>query len=711
MREGLEGKLYVNRELSWLEFNRRVLFEAKYKEVPLMERLKFIAIYFSNLDEFFMVRVGSLTDLKELQPDKIDDKTGWTPAQQLDSIYKRVRELEKEAEKVYSNIVAELKANNIDILNVDKLNKVEELLAEKHFKEAIYPLLSPQIIDKSHPFPFLKNKESYVVVVLDNKKSEFRIGIVPILNLEKFIVFNVDNRQKVVFVADLVKHFAYKLFGKEEIEEVSIVRVTRNADISVDEAILESDTDVDFRGIMQGLLKKRRKLAPVRIQFSKKVSDRLMEHLCEKISLTKNEVFISQIPLDFSFGFKVGKFLKANEDMFFKEHKPIKSLNIKKGNLIPYILQKDILLSFPFESISPFVELLYEAADNPNVVSIKISLYRLANHSKIVAALAYAAERGKEVLCVLELRARFDEQSNIDYASVLEDAGCTVIYGLGDYKIHAKLCVIMLKHYNSISYISQIGTGNYNESTSEQYTDLSFITSDYKIGEDGSNMFRQLCLGEVVTDTKELWIAPNCYKTNLMEMIDSEIERNEKYGDGYIGIKVNSMNDIDVMNKLIEASQAGVKIELIIRGICCLRPKVEKYTENITIKSIVGKYLEHSRIFVFGKQDRARVYIGSGDLLNRNTRRRIEVFAPIKSAEAKKEVLRIFELCNLDNKKAWIMQKNGEYIKAKNDGVKPLGAQEFFEDYYSKVEVKGYSEKNIFKVFLDWLTKDILKKP
>lgn len=705
MGEGYESGLFVNRELSWLEFNRRVLFEAFDEEVPLLERLKFISIYFSNLDEFFMVRVGSLTDLKELQPDKLDDKTGWSSDKQLDEIYKMVEGMQPLAEKAYRKISQELKIENIDIVNFDKLSKVESLLVEKYFNEAIYPLLSPQIIDRSHPFPFLKNKESYVVAVFDTKKENIKLGIIPIGNLDKYFVFNVDNRQKIVFVDEAVRYFAHKLFNKTEISEVCVVRITRNADISVDEAILDYDTDIDFRGIMQGLLKKRRRLEPVRLQITNNPSERLIQHLCEKINLEKRQITIQSIPMDFSFGFGLSKKLNIDKKrLLFPEHKPVRSLNVGRGLLTSYLEERDILLNFPFQSIKPFVDLLYEVADDPSVVSIKISLYRLANHSKIVAALAYAAERGKEVLCVLELRARFDEQSNIDYASILEDAGCTVIYGLSDYKIHAKVCVITKKHHNGISYITQIGTGNYNESTSEQYTDISFITSDYSIGEDASNMFKALCLGEVVDSTKSLWIAPNCYKSNLLKLIDEEIEYQRTNGEGYVAIKVNSMNDVEVMNKLVEASQAGVTVDLYIRGICCLLPKIKEYTDNIEIRSIVGKYLEHSRIFCFGMGGRERVFIGSGDLLNRNTRRRIEVFVPIKSAMAKRDVLKVLELFGSDNKKSWVMNSDGSYTKIQDSSNLPINSQSYFEEYFGKSE-KEYKKPSVWAKIRDVIYK------
>lgn len=685
MGEYFEKGLFINRELSWLEFNKRVLLEAEDKNVPLLERFKFLSIYFSNLDEFFMVRVGSLTDQKIIEPDKIDDKTGWNADEQLRNIFVNVDKVLPIAEEIYSQLVSKLKFENIDILNFNHLNKVGELIIERYFTIDIKPLLSPQVIDRNHPFPFLKNLDTYIFISFESKPENPKFGIIPISHLPQYFLFNIDERQKIVLTADIVLKFADRLFNKYSIEESNIIRVTRNADISVDEAIFDYDTDIDFRGVMQELLKKRKRLATVRVQMSKQPSEKFTNYISEKLEINEKQIFIQNMPLDFSFGFKIiGSLGKKYNKLLFKEHKITKSIDFNKGKALRYIEENDLLLNFPFQSIQPFVDILYEAADNPSVISIKISLYRLANHSKIVSALAYAAERGKDVLCVLELRARFDEQNNIDYAKILEDAGCTVMYGLSDYKIHAKLCLITKKVHNHISYITQVGTGNYNEKTSEQYTDISLITSDYDIGCDANEMFRSLCLNEVVEKTKSLWIAPNCYKANLLKMIDDEIARQKEFNDGYIAIKVNSMNDMEVMSKFIEASKAGVKVDLFIRGICCICPGVEGYTENITVKSIVGRYLEHSRIFCFGKNDRQRVFIGSGDLLNRNTTRRVEVFAEAKNKNIRKELVKILKICQKDNVKAWIMQNDGNYIKNLDDKDELLNSQEFLFEYFSK---------------------------
>lgn len=711
MGENFEKELFIDRELSWIDFNRRVLFETFDKDNPLFERLKFMSIYFSNLDEFFMVRVGSLRESAENFPDKIDAKTGWTTKKQLKEIYKKVELMAPLLEKGYKELHKDLKSENIDILDFENLSKVEQLMIEKYFEEEIAPVLSPQIIDRNHPFPFLKNKEIYVIAMLETKHEkhekhekhdEYKIGIIPTSIKDSYFTFNIDNKKKIAFVSDIVKFLVKKLFSKYEVKEVHKLRVTRNADITIDEAVLDSDSennDVDFRGIMETMLKKRRSLAPVRVQTCSELSEKMKKFLCDKLHCEENIFFTEKLPLDFSFGFSLYKTLKLNDKkLLFTENKAVKCINTGKGQLMKYIEEKDLLFNVPFQSFSTFVDLLYEAADNPDVISIKISLYRLASHSKVVSALAYAAERGKEVLCLLELRARFDEQSNIDYSKILEDAGCTVIYGLSDYKVHAKICLITKRHHNKISYITQVGTGNYNEKTSEQYTDMSYITSNEAIGNDANDLFKAFCLGEVVEHTRSLWIAPNCFKPNVISAIDDEIKRHKLDGDGFIAIKINSMNDIDIMKKLVEASCAGVKIELYIRGICCMKAGVPGLTENITIKSIVGKYLEHSRILCFGKDGREKIFIGSGDFLNRNTRRRVEVFVPVTSFEAKKVILKILDFCRNDNKKGWYMQSDGSYIKrelSKNDVV--INSQSELERFFVGSEINFTKKKSFIE--------------
>lgn len=701
-------KIFVNRELSWMEFNLRVLSESLNPKIPLMERLKFLSIYFSNLDEFFMVRVGSLHDQSIVEPDKLDDKTGLNAADQIDAILNKANQINPIAQKAWESICLELRNQDIDILDLRHLSKLDEQIVQKYFSEEMRPLLSPQIIDRQHPFPFLKNKESFIVSVLESKDENICLGIVPFSQLPPYFIFNINQRRKILFTADVLLHFAQKLFGKQKIQEKHVMRVTRNADISVDEGLF--DFDIDFRGVMTEMLKKRRRLDVVRLQFSSQPGEKLSAFLCKKLKVSPNCILVRSIPLDFSFGFALPSALDPHKDKkqwYYHEAKPFVPVDFANGDgggAINYLQNHDLLLSFPFHSTKPFVDLLNEAADDPSVLSIKISLYRLANHSKIASALAHAAEKGKEVLCVLELRARFDEQNNINYATMLEEAGCTVIYGLSDYKIHAKLCLITRKIHNQIRYITQVGTGNYNEKTSELYTDLSFISTDQAMGEDATHVFQALCMGEVVDSTKSLWVAPNCFEPNVIKYIDEQIEACRSGKEGYVFIKVNSLNDMEIMEKLIEASQAGVKIEMVIRGICCLCPGVEGYSDNIRIKSIVGRYLEHSRIFIFGAdEDTQRIFMGSGDLLNRNTRRRVEVFTEVKSADARRDIKRLVDAIRMDNQNSWQMLADGSYLKDTSDHAEPLDSHKYLHEYFEKpleLPVKKHSlRERLFEHF------------
>ena len=696
--------IFVNRELSWLEFNRRVLSESLNPKIPLMERLKFLSIHFSNLDEFFMVRVGSLHDQSIVEPNKLDDKTGLNAAGQIDAILKKVAEINPIAERAWESIKQQMRAQDIDLMDTQHLNKLDEQIVQKYFAENIRPLLSPQIIDRQHPFPFLKNKEQFVLTVLENKEKEkdkdkskdksqtkgdsLQLGIVPFSHLPPYFIFTLNQRRRVLFTADIILYCAQKLYGKQKVVEKHIMRVTRNADISVDEGLY--DFDIDFRGVMEEMLKKRRRLDVVRLQFSSMPCERVVNFLCKKFKVTPACFLVQSIPLDFSFGFALPSALdphKEEKSWFYHEAKPFVPVDFAKGDAggaINYLQNHDMLLSFPFHSTKPFVDLLYEAGDDPSVVSIKISLYRLANHSKIASALAHAAEKGKEVLCVLELRARFDEQNNIDYATMLEEAGCTVIYGLSDYKIHAKLCLITRKVHNQIQYITQVGTGNYNEKTSELYTDLSFISTDPKMGEDATRVFQALCVGEVVESTERLWVAPNCFESNVLRYIQEQIDLARSGGEGYVFIKVNSLNDMEIMEKLIEASQAGVKVEMVIRGICCLCPGIPGYTDNIRIKSIVGRYLEHSRIFIFGTGEQQRIFMGSGDLLNRNTRRRVEVFAEVRDGDPRREILHLVDAIRMDNQNSWEMLSDGSYVKDNSDHAEPLDSHTYLHHYFEK---------------------------
>ena len=649
----LPGNCFCDRELSWLQFNLRVLMESGDKSVPLLERLKFLSIYYSNLDEFFMVRVGSLTHRSIFLPDVTDGKTGWTASTELKKILAEVSRQQTIAENLYRELLADLKAADIDVLDFRRLGKAEETMCRKAFAE-LRPLLVPRIVDGRHPMPFLGNKEECVAVAM-GKGDSLQLGLVPLYRLPDYKVFELQGRQKVAVVSELIGHYAAQLFKKEDVRESCVVRITRNADVFIEDDL--RSFDADFRASMEKMLRKRKRQLPVRLQLDGKPSKAFMSLIQRSFGVADRSCFTGSVP--FALGFGSG--LKRTPEMKFDERKSVRSVKLRKGEYFKYLEKKDILLSFPYQSMTPFIDLLYEAADDPTVTSIRITLYRLAASSKLAAALAYAADQGKEVLCLLELRARFDEQNNIDYSEVLEDAGCTILYGLPEQKVHSKLCLITRQKGERVSTITQVGTGNYNEVTSEQYCDVSLITADETVGRDAAAVFDALALGQLPSETETLWVAPLSFKPRLLELLERE---REKGSEGFVSIKVNSLNDMDVMAELIRCSQAGVRVELFIRGICCLLPGIPGATENITVRSVVGRYLEHSRIFVFGRGQERRIFMGSGDLLNRNTRRRVEACIEAKEPEIKEQLLEIMEAFRQDREKGWLMQSDGSYVKA-----------------------------------------------
>lgn len=648
-----ETTCFLDRELSWLQFNLRVLNEAGDPSVPLLERLKFLSIYESNLEEFFMVRLGSLTHRAALLPDETDEKTGWTAATQIRKILSNVAQQQETEEKIYRRLLSDLREAGMDVLDFRKISKVDEVMSKKFFSE-LRPQLSPRIVDAAHPFPFVGNKETCVAAAL-GKGEELRLGLVSLYRVPPYKIYELDGRQKIILTAELVRHFAHLLFKKEEVRETVLFRVTRNADVFIEDDL--RSFDADFRASMEKMLRKRKRQQPVRLMIGGKPSGKLVTMLSQALKVPEKNTFITRVPFDLSFG----SGLKKEPGMKFEERRSQRTVHLAKGEFIPYLEKKDLLLCYPFQSMLSFVDLLYEAADDPDVLSIRITLYRLSSSSKVAAALAYAADRGKDVLCLLELRARFDEQNNIDYSEVLEDAGCHVIYGLPEMKVHSKLCLITRRKGEELQYITQIGTGNYNEITSEQYTDFSVMTTDPAVGRDAAAAFEALAVGAAPPETQTLWIAPNSYRTRVLEMLEAETQ---KGSEGHVAIKVNSMNDMEIMHAMIKASRSGVKIELFIRGICCLRPGVPGYTENITVKSIVGRYLEHSRVFVFGEGENARVFVGSGDLLNRNTRRRVEAFIECVTPETREGVLYVMDALRADKEKSWDMLPDGSYIRA-----------------------------------------------
>lgn len=646
--------LFLNRELSWLAFDRRVLAEAADETLPVYERLKFLSIYCSNLDEFYMVRVGGLLDRALLQPWHTENTTGLTPREQLRAIYDETARQQKDFAALWRKVTAALAKQHVEILDFDRLDEADEVLLRRRF-DALRPLLSPQVLDAEHPLPFLRNREQYVLVRFAGKRGG--AGLVPTTQLPKFFKLTVDGVQKLALTAPLVAHFAPLLFGERRVRETAIVRVTRNADISVRDIM--DGCDADLRAVMERLLRRRRRLEPVRAQVQGRISDEMRALVRELLGLPKRQLFMTSAPTDLSFVLTMpGEFDLTG--LTYNEVPPAKNVALQKGDYFAYLAQHDLLLALPYQSINPFVDLLYEAADDPDVVSIKITLYRLAGSSRIAAALAYAAEHGKQVQCLLELRARFDEQSNIDYSRMLEDAGCDILYGLTKYKVHTKLCLITRRCPGGICYYTQVGTGNYNEKTAKQYTDVSLITADERIGQDAGAFFNNMALGNLSGRYSRLFVAPTSLKNNILALMDEQIAKGK---DGYILLKFNSLTDIDVIAKLREASCAGVTVEMIVRGICCLLPGVPGHTENITVTSIVGRFLEHSRIYVFGRGDEEKMYISSADLMTRNTERRVEIACPIDDPAVRTRLHDILYAMQHDTVKARVLQPDGTYCK------------------------------------------------
>lgn len=672
---------YDNRELSWLKFNVRVLEEARDSSVPLCERLLFSQIFQSNLDEFFMIRVGSLTDRVLVDDNKEDNKTGMTPKEQLEAIYKRVKELVPIKDETYFDTVKELEKIGVEHVKISSLTPEEEGYLRAYFNSEIRPLISPQVVDKRHPFPFLKNKEIYAVTHLESKNS-VKLGIIPAGgSFPRIILLPDKSRLRFLLAEDVILHYCGSVFENYRLLDKALIRITRNADINMEEGLY--DHEVDLRQVMEELLKKRKKLAPVRLEISGKLGKEAVEYLCRQLELSGEQISQCTAPLDMGFIFSLrNRIEKAHPEMFFEPVSPRLPATISPNiPMIQQILRRDIMLSYPYESIRPFIRLLNEAGNDPDVISIKITLYRVASNSKIVEALINAAENGKEVFVLVELRARFDEENNIEWSKRLERAGCKVMYGPENLKVHSKLMLITRKNGNELQHITQIGTGNYNEKTSELYTDLSLMTADPEIGEEAGTVFNALSIGNLVENTSHLLVAPLSLQNKIIDYIDGEIASARSGGEGYIGLKLNSLTDKVLIDKLIEASCAGVKIEMVIRGISCLVAGVSGLTENITVRSIVGRYLEHSRIYIFGKGDRQRIYISSADFMTRNTIRRVEVAAPVKSPELRKRVLHIFDIMMRDNVKARIQLPDGTYKRiSPTEGEEALMAQQYFID-------------------------------
>ncbi|MFR5482896.1 MULTISPECIES: polyphosphate kinase 1 [Clostridia] len=674
--EKMADTIYMNRELSWLKFNERVLEEAENPENPLCERLTFASIYQSNLDEFYMVRVGSLVDQMLLAKDIRENKTNMTPEEQLDAILARTKKLNRKRDVVYEEIMENLEQYGIHMLNFHKIEKEDRNYLERYFEAEVAPVISPSIVGKRQPFPFLRNKEIYAVVVLETKKGKEKLGIIPCSSAGIQRLIPVPGKTGTYMLSEeLILHFVSKIFKGYHIKAKSLLRITRNADIDADALY---DEDLDYREFMVELIKARKKLAPIRLELSREMDGDVVETLCEYLEVDKNYVFRGDIPLDLSFVFQIQDGLRKRTELFYEKRIPQKSpLFNSHEPILDQIAKKDRFLSYPYESIKPFLTMLHEAANDEDVVSIKMTLYRVAKQSKVVEALIEAAENGKEVFVLVELKARFDEENNIGWSRLLEDAGCHVIYGLDGYKVHSKLCQIMKKKDGNVEYYTQIGTGNYNEKTARLYTDLSLMTADPKIGMEAARVFQALAMGETVEDMEYLLVAPRCLQNKVLAMIDEEIEHAKAGEPAYIGLKMNSLTDKRIMSKLVEASCAGVHIDMVIRGICCLIPGVKGQTENIHIISIVGRFLEHSRIYIFGTQERARIYISSADFMTRNTLRRVEVAAPIEDPDIRMQIQEMFVTMLSDNRKARSMNNKGIYKIEPSDNA-PLNSQEVF---------------------------------
>ena len=681
----MSQQVYMNRELSWLKFNERVLEEAENKKVPLCERLTFASIYQSNLDEFFRVRVGSLVDQMLLGGKIRDNKTKMTAKEQIEAVLHQVMKLNRRKDAVYDAIMGQLEDYGIRLVDFCKISKKESEYLEKYFLNEIAPVISPTIVGKRQPFPFLKNNEIYAVVVLQTKSGKEKLGIIPCSNTGFKRLVELPTAGTYMLAEELILHYIPEVFERYNIKAKSLIRVTRNADIDADALY---DEDLDYRDFMAELIKRRKKLAPVRLELTREMDGEIVDVLCDYLELDSDYVFQVQAPLDLSFVFEIQDTLRKTSELFYEKRVPQKSSQFRDGEpVFPQIREKDKLLSYPYESMKPFLNFLREAANDKEVISIKMTLYRVAKHSKIVEYLIDAAENGKEVLVLVELKARFDEENNIEWSRRLEDAGCRVIYGLDGYKVHSKLCLVTRKSEGQVEYYTQIGTGNYNEKTARLYTDLSLMTANVEIGLEAAKVFQALSMEETVDNVQHLLVAPRCLQNKVLSMIDEEIACVKEGKEAYIGLKMNSLTDKKIIDKLIEASQAGVKIDMVIRGICCLIPGVKGKTENIQVRSIVGRFLEHSRIYILGTQEREKVYIASADFMTRNTLRRVEVATPIYDKDLKMQLEEMFITMLSDNQKARQEDSRGNYEIAEAQET-PLNSQEFFyEQAYMRVTI------------------------
>lgn len=692
-----------NRELSWLKFNERVLMEAADETVPLLEQLKFVSIFTSNLDEFFMIRVGSLFDLMTVEKDAVDLKSGMTPGEQLDKIYEAVRPMYEKREELYEKVTKELKFRNVHALAYEELSDEESAYAREYWEEDILPIISPQIVDTHHPFPHLQNKASYVAVSLEFKGEKKKFGIVPVPPSLPDIVYLPGNGTRYIRTEEILFRHVGKIFVKHKVLEKTILYITRNADITPDDEL--GSVDLDFKIRMQSLLKKRARLGIVRLELSHPVSEGLSAYFCEQFQVENYQIFVTSAPIKMAYVYGLEEHMdeETRAVLTYSPFVPQPPAGIKPNmSMMKQITKRDILLSYPYESMDPFLRLMREASRDENVISIKITIYRLASKAKLVDYLCAAAENGKDVTVLIELRARFDEQNNIDWSERLEEAGCRIIYGFEDYKVHSKLCLITRREKGIVRYITQVGTGNYNEKTAALYTDLSLMTANEEIGEDANEFFRNMGIANLEGEYRHLMVAPVSLKQGLIRLMDEEIQKGR---DGQICIKINSLTDMDILNKLKEASCAGVQVDMIIRGICCILPGIPGLTENIRVRNVVGRFLEHSRVYCFGKGAEEKMYISSADFMTRNTERRVEVACPVFDETLKARIHEILDVVSSDTMKGRVLNRGGSYEMLPRD-LPPMNSQEFLIEQALKA---SKASKTVKKV--DSREKKAIKQP
>lgn len=700
-----------NRELSWLKFNERVLDEADDQNVELFERLKFFSIFDTNLEEFFMVRVGSLEDLTKFKKKAIDKKSNMSPEEQLDAIMVECDRLYKKKDRVYKSIVDDFKKEDISIDKVANLDKKDYETIKYYFDSKIEPILNFQVIDWVRPFPRLPNLSINVIfnLIKKGKRDENYFGII-------FVPDKIDRYLKVsqtsiVLIEDIIKEFGENVFDNYKCISKHIISVTRNADISYDDD--GYDVDLDYRSYMKDVLRRRKRLQPVRLELDEKIEKEVFDLLLKKLSLRRDRVFVTKSPMRGGFIYDMLEDMPHNliDKYSYKPFSPQSPFMVDdKDPMIEQIEKKDILLSYPYESMDPVIRLLNEASEDKSVISIKITLYRIAKDSEIAKALIKAAENGKEVFVLMELRARFDENNNIIWSSRLENAGCKIVYGFDSYKCHSKICLITRIKDEKIAYTSQVATGNYNEKTAKLYTDFSFMTSNYEISRDVKEVFDNIMIGNINGDYKHLLVSPKPMQEGIYKLIDEQVQRQKKSGDGYIRLKMNSISDRILIDKLSEASNEGVKIDLLVRGITCILPNIKNKTENIKISQIVGRFLEHHRVYQFGKKDSCKLYISSADFMTRNIRNRMEVACPIYQEDIKKRILEFLDIMFVDDVKRRVLNSKGDYEKVERK--KGLIAQKEFIKIARKraSDKKDKKSSNVIPNNIDYNDKSIGKK-